>query len=430
MTVKRTNAYNVNSIFKSKVKLALSELDKSYENFLSGIATPKTQITYECNFKKFVKWGKFTSYDSILEIDDKTLTQIFKDYMTHLKGKGLRYGSLKIAFSSIRLFLELNDKPLSYTSIKKIMGKETKQKGGRKAYTPKQMQKIFEKTVSIRTKALVSTMSSSGMRKGAIPELKVGNLKRQSDGGALIVVYEGDKEEYVAGLTPEAVFYIDCMLDIRRNAGLEVNEDSFLFTANTQGTDNPTNDKITENGITMILKSAVKNAKIQRTKTGNRFDISVIHGIRKFFNTQCHKVKYTINDKSVQAIETDMIERLMGHDQTSVKMTYLDTDESELYAEYQKAIPALTISQEWKLKEENQKLQEQVLKPETESMERITHLEEIIAKQQKQIEELTQEPFARMCQDVQPTKNPSIVEQLLLELQGMKKQQTVSPQAN
>lgn len=436
MTVKHENDYNVNSILKSKKSSTFNELhntDKAYQNFLRGFETKVTQRVYEHTFNKFVEWAKFESYDSIITTDRKDVQQAILDYIAFLKKEGKRHGTIKAIVSAIRMFFIQNDYALNHDLIKRSVGKETKQLNGRRAYSIEQVRDMIEAVRVTRTKALIITLASSGMRKGAIPTLRVRNLKRQEDGGALVVVYEGEKEEYVAGLTPEAMFFIDKMLSERRKDGLVVNEDSFIFTRNNQRDNKKTDKPLTDGSITNIMQDTVALAKIDRKQNAqsNRCEISTIHGLRKFFKTQCHSVKYAIEDKSVQAIQTVIIEQLMGHSQSTVKMTYLDTSEKELYTEYQKAIPALTISKEWRLKGKNKELQEQLAKPEIEGMEKIAKLEEIIAKQQAQIEELSNPRFVQAIAETQPPENKvSIVEQLLQELQGMKQKETVSPKAN
>ena len=422
MTAKQLHSHNVNSILKSKVESTFSELnktEKSYKNYLSGFNTKATRKTYEANFKKFVEFGKYESYDIIITKDPKTLQQEVKDFIIYLKEKSNRHSTMKNNLCAIKLFFDTNDIELNYNSIKKIIGKETQQLAGRKAYNLQQVQDLFYAKKSIRTKALIATLSSSGMRIGAIPTLKVGHLKRQEDGGALIVVYEGDIEEYVAGLTPEAVFYIDQMLDERRNAGLEINDKTPMFTMNTLGTKKKTNNPMTNDSLTRELFLLTRIANIQREKKGNRYETSQAHGLRKFFKTQSHSVKYTINDKSVQAIETVIIEQLMGHSQASVKMTYLDTSEQDLYAEYQKAVSALTISNEWRLEQKVEKMQFEINNTETEQM---TQLKRNIAEMQVKLEDTNPESVNQENQVIYNNRLEDKVAELTAVVQNLVQQ--------
>ena len=400
MTIKHENADNVNSILKSKVESTFSDLDKSqksYKNYLSGFNTKATQGTYEFTFNKFVEWAKFKSYDSIIATDRKEVQQTILDYIAFLKKRGNRHGTIKAIVSAIRMFFIQNDYALNHDLIKRTVGKETKQLNGRRAYTLEQVQAMTDSVHVIRTKAIILTLGSCGMRKGAITTLRVRNLKRQSDGGALVVVYEGEKEEYVAGLTPEAVHYIDLMLDERRKDGLVVNEDNFIFTRNTYGNRHRTDRQLSTYCINNIMQDTIASAKVDRKQDPKtkRCEISTAHGLRKFFKTTCHSVKYAVEDKSVQAIQTVIIEQLMGHSQNTVKMTYLDTSEEELYAEYQKAIPALTITKEWRFKNQNEQLKEEINNAETEQM---TDLKRTIAEMQVKLEETNPESVHQEAQ--------------------------------
>ena len=112
-------------------------------------------------------------------------------------------------------------------------------------------------------------------------------------------------------------------------------------------------------------------------------------------------------------------------------MTYLDTSEKDLYSEYQKAIPALTISKEWRLMAQNKSLVEESVKPQTESNEKIEKLTEIISDLQQQITELKKPAFVKEVES--QGGQPSLVSQLMKELSGIQeaqKQESVSPQAN
>jgi len=397
MTVKNENAENVNSILKSKKSSTFSELnktEKSFKKFLAGFNSKATKKAYMINLDNFCKFKGYRGYDSIIKKSNSSLEEDVLEYMIHLKENGNRHATLLTLLSSLKAFFEINSKALNYMAIKRVIGTETKQRGNRKAYKLDQVQRMFNVAGSLRTQALVLTLASSGMRRGAVVELKVRNLKRQADGGALVVVYEDDKEEYVTGLTPEAVFYIDKLLDERRNLGLKINEDSYLFTAKA-GRINPTNEKMNDEAISIMIQKIVKRAKLDLAKKDRRKEVATVHGLRKFFKTQCHGVKYAVNDKTVQAIDTSIIEQLMGHSQNTVKMTYLDTTEKELYREYQKAIPSLTISQEWRYKNESNRLKEEINNAETEEM---TQLKRNIAEMQVKLEESNPESVSQEAQ--------------------------------
>ena len=69
---------------------------------------------------------------------------------------------------------------------------------------------------------------SSGIREGAIEQLKVGDYTRIEGIGRLIV-YNGDPERYVTFISPEASDALDKYLTFRRQYGEMVSADSPLF---------------------------------------------------------------------------------------------------------------------------------------------------------------------------------------------------------
>ena len=73
----------------------------------------------------------------------------------------------------------------------------------------------------------------------------------------------------------------------------------------------------------------------------------------------------------------------------------MDTSEEELYAEYQKAIPALTITKEWRFKNQNEQLKEEINNAETEQM---TDLKRTIAEMQVKLEETNPESVHQEAQ--------------------------------
>jgi hypothetical protein len=79
-----------------------------------------------------------------------------------------------------------------------------------------------------------------------------------------------------------------------------------------------------------------------------RHDIPLDHGFRKYFNTMMRRAKVNYLDK----------EDMMGHS-VGLERHYerYQEEDFERFPEYQKAIPFLTISDEERLKLENQKLE-------------------------------------------------------------------------
>jgi hypothetical protein len=75
-------------------------------------------------------------------------------------------------------------------------------------------------------------MCSSGMRIGAIPELRLRNLEKVQVAEFTIykiTVYENDKEEHFTFCTPECAKAIDQYLEIRKRYDEKLNQNSILI---------------------------------------------------------------------------------------------------------------------------------------------------------------------------------------------------------
>ena len=106
----------------------------------------------------------------------------------------------------------------------------------------------------------------------------------------------------------------------------------------------------------MTVRSAISMTMkdIQKVKTGNRFNIPTVHGLRKYFN---------VTLKSRHDANLSLCEKLMGHSVTIQLDNHYGTFSNEsIFAEFKKAIPELTISNEERqritLEAKNKKLSE------------------------------------------------------------------------
>ena len=82
----------------------------------------------------------------------------------------------------------------------------------------------------------------------------------------------------------------------------------------------------------MILKSGLR---INQIKIGKRYNKQADHGFRKRFNTIL---------KTTNTMNISLAEKMMGHSVTvQLDNVYLDPTMEQLFEEYKKAIPELTI---------------------------------------------------------------------------------------
>jgi len=126
----------------------------------------------------------------------------------------------------------------------------------------------------------------------------------------------------------------------------------------------------------------VNYAKIDRVKIpgSTRYEIAEVHGLRKFYDTALNRAKVNYAGKDLPAISSNDIEKLMGH-RNNLKGLYYDPENMDLFQEYKKAIPYLTIDAGMRKQEIVKEKEARI-----EELERIKDQELYLAK--KKIEEL------------------------------------------
>jgi integrase len=145
------------------------------------------------------------------------------------------------------------------------------------------------------------------MRVGALRSLKVGDLEKIND-IYKVVVYSGDKEEYITFTTPECTKELDTYLDFRKRHHEKITDDCFLFIKkyNINLKVSIKGKPFEGRGISNILYENIRNCGLRQTDPHNRFkrhSVPILHGFRKFFTKQLVDSK----------INPEIREMLLGH---------------------------------------------------------------------------------------------------------------------
>ena len=69
-------------------------------------------------------------------------------------------------------------------------------KTGTRMWTAEDIRIMLSSVRDLRQKALIHFLAASGVRRGAIPELKLKHLQEMPDGYRSVLVYEGSLEEH------------------------------------------------------------------------------------------------------------------------------------------------------------------------------------------------------------------------------------------
>jgi len=314
--------------------------------FESAIKTVATKKAYLYQLNRFMNWSKTTSPDLLLKLPDSQLQTIIEDYLFYKK-KLVSPNTIPMVFNPLELFFTMNDKRLDWKKIRKMFPAKVK-KSGYGAWSHDDTKKIVDSAKGPRNKALVHFLASSGCRIGAIPDLMLKHLTEMPDGCKAILFYEGSTDEYYGFLTPEASTALDEYLERRRQDGETFEPESPLFRLNYRlKNEKPRTLNLVSLQATMI--NLMKYSRVKRQKVGTRYNIQLDHGFRKRFATVI---------KLEKKISWAVSEKLLGH-KAYLDKEYFDPTIENLFSEFQKVLPSLTISEEQRLRIQNQKLEEE-----------------------------------------------------------------------
>lgn len=283
---------------------------------------------------RFLKFVKIKDFDSLVTMDNKQLQNLIVDYVVELK-KTVSPNSVGTMIGGVRHFFVMNQVLINWEYIQKLYPAKVKAQGY-KAWSTDDIKKMLNATKSIRNKAIIHFMASTGCRIGAFDGLIVEHLADVGDNCKGVLIYGGDIEEYWSFLTPEASKALDDYFDKRRIDGERIDKNSPVFRHTYQ---------IGIEKVKMLSKNAVKNmmfrliasnSHIQRKKVEKNYDIQIDHGFRKRFNT-IMKLENSVN--------ANIAEKIMGH-RNGLDGIYLTPTREQCFKEFKKAILNLTISDE------------------------------------------------------------------------------------
>ena len=338
-----------------------------FHKFIKVPSTPKSKESYAYKIQRFMKFAAEFKYvdheedfESLLEYDTEKITDILEDFVNYLEGQGLVCEAIKPTLAAPELFLEMNRKLWHKKLVRRGIQKEDRIQGGKAPATKEDIQQMLKYCErSLRKQAIIHFLACTGIRPAALvdPVLKIKHLKsmpnlndpiNQPHYCYAVKVYDESKEGYYAFLTPEARKVIDRYLNGRKLQGEKLDDETPLFT--TLGSRwNTKNQYLTDENMKEILGRIIKGAKIQRKKTGNRHDKSLVYMFRKRFNTIL-KLNGSVN--------SNIAEKLMAH-KKGLDGTYLQPTLEEYYKEFFKVISDLTIDDNERLRIRNNVLEKE-----------------------------------------------------------------------
>jgi len=137
-----------------------------------------------------------------------------------LKGR-INPNTIPTYYFPIQTFLETNDIDLKWKKIRRLFPAKVK-KTGREAWSTQDIKIMLGSVINIRNRALLLFLASSGIRIGAIEEIRMGNLIDMPLGCKAVLVYEDSTEEYWTFITPEASEILEKYLAKRKSDGVTI----------------------------------------------------------------------------------------------------------------------------------------------------------------------------------------------------------------
>lgn len=281
---------------------------QAIELFLSSIRSPETKISYSIYFKKYQEF--MGSGDLFCDNNPRLIEHKIIEYIDEMKNKGKGYSTIHNYVSAVLAFYKINDVALNVTKINRFVPVQKKVKRDR-AYTHEEISKVLE-IADERIRVVILLMSSSGIRLGALPLLRLRNLANSK-----LTVYENDREEYFTFLTPECQKAIDTYLNIRSRYGEKLGPESFLIREQFDIKDQFQIKKPRPLTTGMIK---YKIADLQQRLGIRTKEVAITHAYRKFFTTQL------INSK----VNPEIREMLLGHKIGLASCYYRPTEEEML----------------------------------------------------------------------------------------------------
>jgi integrase len=322
---------------------------KSCQIWLEGYNSPSTKKAYKTHLSLFCRCYN-TDPDSLLNLKIEQIKAMVLNYIIRLKKVAkqssskaiageLSINSIKTYLAGVQSFLEFNDIVLNWKRIAKYYPEPVA--NSLRGYTREEIAKILT-LADLRDRCLILLMASAGMRVGAIKSLKLKHMTRlqhESKIGIVSIYPESKDHRYNALITGECMASIDEYIEYRKKQHEKITEESYIirdkFATFSKKTNKP--KPIGEETINKQMKFLLKKAGLPFER------LQPDHSFRKFFNTCLMNSNVAYSFK----------ELLMGH---SVKLddVYYDKDNEtsrqKIIVEYMKAVDALTINEEYRLK--------------------------------------------------------------------------------
>jgi integrase len=326
--------------------------NQAYQNFINSLKSQSTRDTYARVFKKYLRDNNVT-IKTLLKLPVKDSEQLLINAIEKIKADDKSHSSGNLLLATIKHFYVMNDIRINERKLGKFLG-ESGRKNTDRGYTHEEIRRILD-VADLRMKSIFLLMASSGMRIGAIPDLKLEELEEiPNEKIYKIIVYRKSKQEYYTFCSHECISVLNTYLDYRKKSGEILDDESYLireqFDINDFEQIRKKSRKISlstlEGNIQLLLRKAGLRDIDPNFQHGDRTPIPMSHGFRKFWMTEAVKSKMPHEQR----------EMLLGH-KIQLASAYYRPSQEDLLDAYLIAVDNLTINEENRLKKKVTELQ-------------------------------------------------------------------------
>jgi len=330
-------------------KLVQKQIEKINLKFEQSIKSEETKRVYLVYLNKYLQFpGTEKFLDGLDQTDPRNIEDHVINFVISMKKEGKGFTAIHNYVSAIFKFYKIRDLVLNTDKIKQYLPEFRKSKKN-KAYTHEEIQSLLDISDE-RMRCIILLLASSGIRVGAIPDLRLRNIQKVSTESGFdihihkLIVYENTNDEYVTFTSNECSRAIDSYLKFRESKGERLSQDSFLireqfdvrdpFAASKSHQIKP--QTISKKLIDLAERSGLRQKEVLqegKKPATIRKDIQIAHGFRKFFSTQLVEAD----------VKTELRWLLEGHKLKGNDSHYIRTTEKRLQEEYEKALESLTI---------------------------------------------------------------------------------------
>ena len=178
----------VPSSFYTEQQTAAAKEERRIYQVTDGLKSSDTKRTYRHAFKHFIEITvKNDDLQALVDTNAYAIESKIISHIEYLKEvKKLKYWSIQVYCAAILHFFEMNDVVLNTKKIKRFLPADEGHYNQDRPYSTDEIVKILD-ICDIRSRVIILLMTSRGVRIGALPSLRLSDIKKMDEFGLYLV---------------------------------------------------------------------------------------------------------------------------------------------------------------------------------------------------------------------------------------------------